>query len=37
MYNFYRASLVAQMVNNLLTLQEIWVPFLVQENHVKEE
>ena len=28
MYNFYRASLVAQMEKNLLTLQELRVPFL---------
>ena len=28
MYSFYRASLVAQMEKNLLTLQEPWVPFL---------
>ena len=33
MYNFYRASLVAQMVKILLTLQEIWVPFLGWEGN----
>ena len=33
----YRASLVAQMVKNLPTRQEIWVQFLGQEDPLEKE
>ena len=33
----FRASFVAQLVKNLPAIQETWVQFLIQEDHLEKE
>ena len=36
-YQFWRASLIAQSVKNLLAMQETWVQFLGREDPLEKE
>ena len=36
-YQFWRASLIAQLVKNLLAMQETWVQFLGWEDPLEKE